>query len=139
MRSIRFLRGAAIALCLTVTSVWAQSDEEAEGADPAAPPPLPPIDAAPAEPEGDVPIPPKVQDENAMVEPTVEIRRDEDNNLVEEYRLDGRVYMVKVTPADDRLPPYYYIDDDGDGNLELREGDRAAHPVKPVHWKLKEW
>lgn len=137
MRSIQYPRCAVIVLLLAVSTASAQSEEEAEPVDLAAPPPIPPIDARPVEPEGDVPIPPKVQDEDAMLEPTVEIRRDDDDNLVEEYRLDGRVYMVKITPRNG--VPYYYLDDDGDGNLELREGDRAAHPVKPVHWKIKEW
>jgi len=113
----------------------------AQDADPAAPPPLPPIDAEPSqavEPEeGDVPIPPKVLDEDSRVAPTVDIREDEDENIIEEYRLEGRVYMVKVTPKNGL--PYYYIDDDGDGQLEMRESDRAAHPVKPVYWKIKEW
>ena len=139
MRSIRLKAFAAMATIMLAPALMAQTEDDRDNDDLAVPPPIPPVDAAPAEPEGDVPIPPKVQDESSMVEPTVEIRRDEDDNLVEEYRIDGRVYMVKVTPKDDRFPPYYYIDDDGDGNLELREGDRAAHPVKPVHWKIKEW
>ncbi|KAA9131689.1 DUF2782 domain-containing protein [Marinihelvus fidelis] len=84
-----------------------------------------------------VPIPPKVQDEDSRLEPTVDIRRDEDDNLVEEYRMDGQVYMVKITPKNGI--PYYYVDDDGDGRLELRESDRSAYPVKPVYWKIKEW
>ena len=104
--------------------------------EPAPPPPIPPVDApeAPA-PDKDVPIPPKVQDE--QVEPTVDIRRDEDDNLIEEYRLDGQVYMVKVTPK--HGIPYYYMDDDGDGRLELQERDHATSPVRPVYWKVKEW
>lgn len=115
--------------------VLAQDEEEE---DLAAPPPIPPVDAPPVQPvEEDVPIPPKVQDEEAMLEPTVEIRRDEDDNLIEEYRRDGQVYMVKVTPKNGL--PYYYLDDDGDGQLEIRESDRAAYPVKPVYWKIKEW
>ena len=128
------LRGLAIIAIFTSTTCLAQND------DPAAPPPIPPIDAPdrPVESldEG-VPIPPKVQDEDSRLEPTVDIRRDEDDNLVEEYRMDGQVYMVKVTPKNGI--PYYYIDDDGDGRLELRESDRSAHPVKPVYWKIKEW
>jgi hypothetical protein len=116
----------------------AQESTADDQADPAAPPPIPPIDAPPRAPDdADAPIPPKVVDENERVEPTVEIRRDEDDNIVEEYSLAGRVYMVKVTPKNGI--PYYYLDDDGDGQLELRESDRAAYPVKPVYWKLKEW
>ena len=122
-----------LALALTFISCLAMAQEE----DIAAPPPIPPIDAEPVEPEGDVPIPPKVLDENARADTTVEIRRDEDDNIIEEYYLDGRVYMVKVTPKVGI--PYYYMDDDGDGQLELQERDRAANPVKPVYWKIKEW
>jgi hypothetical protein len=93
------------------------------------PPPIPP----PAEAD-DVPIPPKVQDE--QVEPTVTIREEEDR-MIEEYRLNGQVYMVKVTP---RIgAPYYYIDHDGDGKLELDADQRALNPVQPVYWKIKEW
>ncbi len=120
-----------------IGSVYAQEE------DPAAPPPLPPIDAKPSAPavtpddEGDVPLPPKVMDDSALIEPTVQIRRDDDDNLIEEYRSEGRVYMVKVTPKTGI--PYYYIDDDGDGVLELAEGDAAAYPVKPAMWKIKEW
>ncbi len=132
----RLLWIAVLAVGLQAPSSWAQEAE-----DPAAPPPIPPIDAEPARPaesdEGDVPIPPKVQDESARVAPTVDIREDEDENVIEEYSLDGRVYMVKITPKNGI--PYYYMDDDGDGQLELRESDRAANPVKPVHWKVKEW
>ena len=66
------------------------------------PPPLPP--PQPAGQEGDVPIPPKIQDE--LVEPTVTIR-EEDDRRIEEYRMNGQVYMVKVTPRGG--VPYYYI------------------------------
>ena len=121
---------AALALS-GATPAWAQDS------DPAAPPPIPPIDAKPANSpeEGDVPIPPKVQDD--QIDETVDIRRDEEGSIIEEYKRNGRVYMVRVVPKVG--PPYYYIDDDGDGTLELSERDRAAHPVKPVYWKVAEW
>lgn len=80
------------------------------------------------------PLPPKVQDE--QIEPTVTIREEEDRR-VEEYSLNGKIYMVKITP--DKGPPYYYIDTDGDGTLEMDERSRVLHPVEPVHWKIAEW
>jgi hypothetical protein len=139
MAQPRLIRMLAPVLFAGLATAAIAQDEEAE--DLAAPPPIPPVDAQPAQPvedeEGDVPIPPKVLDENSRVEPTVEIRRDEDDNIVEEYRMEGRVYMVKVTPKNG--VPYYYLDDDGDGQLEIRESDRAAYPVKPIYWKIKEW
>ncbi|MFC1688801.1 DUF2782 domain-containing protein [Pseudomonadota bacterium] len=93
------------------------------------PPPIPP------ESTEDVPIPPKVQDE--QIEPTVTIREEEER-LIEEYRMNGRVYMVKVTPKKGGVP-YYYVDTDGDGQLELDVDQQAMNPVQPVHWKVMEW
>ncbi len=93
------------------------------------PPPIP------AEETGDAPIPPKIQEE--QIEPTVTIR-EEEGQRVEEYRLNGQVYMVKVTPENGI--PYYYIDADGDGRLELDiSRSSALDPVRPVYWKVKEW
>jgi hypothetical protein len=89
-------------------------------ADPAAPPPLP--------------LPPKLTDEE--IGPSVEIRREEER-MIEEYSINGRVYMVKITP--NRGAPYYYFDEDGDGQLELHPGDEAMNPVRPAYWKVKEW
>ena len=94
----------------------------------AKPPPIPPADAE------DVPIPPKIQDEQIV--PTVTIREEEER-MIEEYRIDGQIYMVKVTPKGGI--PYYYIDTDGDGRLELDMDQRALNPVQPVYWKVKEW
>ena len=98
-----------------------QTEETEETEDLTAPPPIPPI-------------PPKIAGEE--VEPSVRIRQEEDN-LVEEYSRDGQIYMVKVTPAKGK--PYFYLDEDGDGQLELQPGDQAMNPVRPVFWKLKEW
>ncbi len=94
----------------------------------AKPPPIPPADTE------DVPIPPKIQDEQIV--PTVTIR-EEDERMIEEYRLNGQVYMVKVTPKGGI--PYYYIDTNGDGRLELDMDQSAMNPVQPVYWKVKEW
>ncbi len=80
------------------------------------------------------PIPPKVPGEE--IEPSVVITERE-GERIEEYRQDGRVYMIKITPV--KGPAYYYLDEDGDGQLELRESDRKLNPVQPVYWKLKEW
>jgi hypothetical protein len=112
---------AVSVLILPASPVLAQEDLEK-------PPPIPPAEAE------DVPIPPKVQDE--QIEPTVTIREEEER-LIEEYRIDGQIYMVKVTPRGG--VPYYYIDTDGDGKLELDVDKSAMNPVQPVYWKVKEW
>ena len=93
-------------------------DQAGNSEDPAAPPP----------------IPPKLTEE--QVEPSVIIREEEDR-LIEEYSLNGQIYMVKVTP--DKGIPYYYLDEDGDGRLELQPGDDALNPVRPAFWRIKEW
>ena len=93
------------------------------------PPPIPP------ESTEDVPIPPKVQGE--QIEPTVTMREEEER-LIEEYRMNGRLYMVKVTPKKGGVS-YYYVDTNGDGKLELDPDQQALNPVQPVHWKIIEW
>lgn len=108
---------------VSVSGAFAQSDDLEK------PPEIPPAEAY-----EDVPIPPKVQDE--QIEPTVTIR-EEEGERIEEYSYNGRVYMVKVTPSVG--PPYYFIDSDGDGNLETAPTNEGLDPVKPVYWKIKEW
>jgi len=103
---------------LLVSSLVMAQQETDENTDVAAPPP----------------IPPKVPGE--QFEPSVVITEKE-GQRIEEYRQNGRVYMVKITPV--KGPAYYYLDEDGDGELELRESDRKLNPVQPVYWKLKEW
>ena len=108
----------ALLLCVPV-SAWSQDQEDENEPAAVAPPP---------------PLPPKITSED--VEPSVVIRREE-KELIEEYSIEGRLYMVKVTP--DGGIPYYYLDEDGDGQLELQPGDEAMNPVRPVYWKIKEW
>jgi len=115
------LVAASAAAWLSMGSLAAQNDLEK-------PPPIPPEDTA------DVPIPPKIPGE--QIEPTVTIREEEDRTI-EEYRFNGQVYMVKITPRGGI--PYYYIDTDGDGKLELDMDKQALNPVQPVYWKIKEW
>ncbi|GAB3338112.1 MULTISPECIES: DUF2782 domain-containing protein [Marilutibacter] len=60
------------------------------------------------------------------------IRSEQPNgDVIEEYRVNGRLQVVKVTPA--RGPVYYLEDRDGDGRPDNGE------TVSPVLWKLFEW
>jgi hypothetical protein len=111
------LKALILAAAFNCSLVMAQQ-EATDEADPAAPPP----------------IPPKVPGEE--LEPSVVITERE-GQRIEEYSQNGRVYMVKITPV--KGPPYYYLDEDGDGQLELTESSRKMNPVQPVFWKLKEW
>ena len=60
------------------------------------------------------------------IEPEVTIKK-RDEVTVEEYRIHGRLYMVKVTPKVG--PPFYLIDDRGDGNFTRRDSlDSGVRP-----------
>lgn len=84
-----------------------------------------------------VPEPPELPDPietGENIEPQVTIIRKEDA-VVEEYRVNGFLYMVKVTPSIG--PAYYLIDNDGDGSMESRrhELDNVIVP----QWVLLTW
>jgi hypothetical protein len=57
------------------------------------------------------------------------------NTLIEEYRRNGSVYMVKITPKSGY--PYYLIDSDGDGSLETKKNHLEDHET--VRWELFRW
>ena len=71
---------------------------------PAKPPALQPIPEPPPPPPG--------FELDPFLEPQVTILK-RGVDTVEEYRISGRLYMVKVTPPTGR--PYYLIDQRGDG------------------------
>ena len=50
-------------------------------------------------------------------------------DTIEEWRVNGRLHTVKVTPA--RGPVYYLIDSDGDGQI-----DNDKDGISPVYFKL---
>jgi hypothetical protein len=84
----------------------------------------------------DVPIPPKepppATDEGI---PQVSIRATENGDSVEEYRQNGKVYMVKVTPKNG--VPYTLYDDDKDGRLD--RSDAEKNDISPVYYTIYEW
>lgn len=62
---------------------------------------------------------------DAALEPQVTIRI-QGEDKVEEYRINNRLYMIKVTPPHGR--PYYLVDRRGDGSFVHEEtgvGDRG--------------
>lgn len=88
--------------------------------------------------DADVPRPPPLPERAPQPDlppPTVTIRRQE-GQLVEEYSINGRVYMVRVTPQN--APPYYLLDMDGDGELRRTDTEVGPH-VLPPHWVIFEW
>lgn len=69
------------------------------------------------------------------LEPDVRIIQRKDAR-VEEYRLDGQLYMVKVTPTVG--PPYYLYDTTGDGTLDSRRNELDPGLVVP-RWMIFRW
>ena len=75
--------------------------------------PLPPT----LEPLPEALPPPGLPVEGALEPQVTILKRGEDK--VEEFRLNGRLYMIKVTPPNSR--PYYLIDNRGDGHFAREE------------------
>lgn len=111
--SVRTPLAAALALASLLLAPQVRSAD--------APPPPPPPSASPGGAEQEQP------------EVTI-VHRGEDT--IEEYRLQGKLYMIKVTPH--KGAPYYLIDTDGDGNLETRRSEMTETPLIPS-WILFKW
>ena len=93
-----------------------------------------PPDDAPAPPP-----PPLIEDGGIQpgdtVEPQVTIIRRE-GETIEEYRLHGQIYMIRVVPA--AGPPYYLVDSDGDGHLESTMNELDPRIMIPA-WVIFRW
>ncbi|MBL8447629.1 MAG: DUF2782 domain-containing protein [Zoogloeaceae bacterium] len=109
------MRRFALLVCLVIAvPVMAQQ-----------PPSLAPVPEPP-------PPPPGMQDD--ADEPQVTItRRGEDR--VEEYRIRGKLYMVKVTPP--HGVPYYLVDQSGEGQFVRQDG--PGNPMSVPMWVIKSW
>jgi len=69
------------------------------------------------------------------MEPDITIIR-KGPNTVQEYRRSGKLYMIKVIP--DIGPPYYFLDKDGDGKMDVRTNDLDKDSNVNM-WKIFEW
>ncbi|MDR0735301.1 MAG: DUF2782 domain-containing protein [Zoogloeaceae bacterium] len=87
-----------IAALFAIAPAWAEAPADA---DPLPDIPPPPADIRPFD--------------DSIEEPQVTIRREE-RGTVEEYRIGGKLYMLKITP--EAGAPYYLVDSDGDGHFE---------------------
>ena len=102
-------------LVFAALPAWAQQDK------------LQPLPAVP-------PPPPEMQAFDAAMEPQVTIVKQETETR-EEYRIKGKLYMIKVTPAVG--PAYYLVDRQGNGSFV--EADIAPNPVRPPMWVIHSW
>ncbi|MCX9154713.1 DUF2782 domain-containing protein [Niveibacterium sp. 24ML] len=89
------------------------------------PPKLEPIPEPPPPPPGVV---------DASEEPEINVStRGEDK--IEEYRIKGKLYMIKVTPKVGQ--PYYLVDQKGDG-VFAPTGEGQQNLSVPM-WLIKSW
>lgn len=91
------------------------------------------------EPVPEPPPPPRgVQSGEAIPlgEPQITIIR-RGRNLIKEYRLNGHLYAVKITP--DHGKSYFLIDTDGDGYMEGQFFDNNNAKVMVPMWVIHRW
>lgn len=82
------------------------------------------------------PEPPPPMEDGQALEPEVTIVRRKDA-IVEEHRINGRLYQVKVIPKYGK--PYYLVDQDGDGRLESRISNLADQNYIIPQWVIFSW
>jgi hypothetical protein len=70
------------------------------------------------------------------LEPEVTIREGGEGQTIQEYRIRGKLYMVKITPKN--APSYYLVDQDGDGLFEDRVPGGTTRISVP-QWVIAEW
>ena len=94
------------------------------------------LSAYSAQPEvpakADAPPPPPMSADDFTDEPQVTIIK-QTEQTVEEYRVGGRLYMIKITPKVG--PPYYLVDDLGDGKFARQ--DSLDSGLRVPRWVLK--
>ncbi|GFZ91905.1 DUF2782 domain-containing protein [Dyella caseinilytica] len=79
-----------------------------------------------------VPGAPASKDANGDDAPDVSVRKEGDNTI-QEYRSNGKVYMVVVTP---KFGPQQIYNVDPDGRVT---GQNGQPPIKPVMYKIMQW
>ena len=94
----------------------------------------PPQNKSTAQPIPEPPPPPPGFELDPAAEPQVTIRK-RGEDTVEEYRIAGKLYMMKVTPPGGR--PYYLIDERGDGKFARQESRDSG--TRPPMWVIHSW
>ena len=85
------------------------------------------------QPLPETPPPPQPQIDQSLEPEVTIIKRGEET--IEEYRVHGKLYMVKVTPS--HGVPYYLLDENGTGKFTRH--DDLDNPVKVPLWLILEF
>jgi hypothetical protein len=88
-------------------------------------------DKAPEPPKGSTPVPDGAPTASNIEEPSITIRN-QGRERIEEYRIKGKLYMLRVTPPKGK--PYYLIDQLGRGEFTRQEGPAA--PTAVPQWVI---
>jgi len=84
-----------------------------------------------------LPPPPAIAagpDDAASDEPEVTITR-QTGQTIEEYRVGGRLYMIKITPKHGK--PYYLVDELGDGKFSRQESLDSG--LRVPRWTIRKF
>lgn len=130
MNTLRLCLPLLLAIAASATPAIAADDDFPLAKPPPVqelPPPLPQPETPAQTTNGYIP-------DGESLEPKVRIVH-RANAVVEEYRINGKLYMVRVIP---RIGiPYYLIDTTGDGNYDMRTTDLDG-PSVPM-WVIYSW
>ena len=80
------------------------------------------------------PPPPMASESDPALEPQVTIRKQEGETIAE-YRLNNRLYMIKVTR--DNGSTYYLIDEQGNGQFVRHDALNTG--LRVPQWVIKSW
>jgi hypothetical protein len=83
----------------------------------------------------EVPPPPAIVDKDAALEPDVKVRMEGDQKI-EEYRVKGKLFMMRVTPKNG--PAYVLMDHSGDGTF-MKQDHTIDGGVRVPQWVLVEF
>ena len=79
--------------------------------------------------------PPDYVEHDEELEPEITIIQREDAT-VSEYRINGKLYMIKITPIVGK--PYFFVDNDGDGVMESKISEFYNNTQVP-QWVIFSW
>src|SRR5215831_12579805 len=92
--------------------------------------PLPPGSV----PLDDPPPPPPISEKEAP-EPQPQVTtREEDGQTIQEYRINGKLYMQRVTPKHGK--EYVLVDNNGDGTFTRMDENNLTQHLRVPQWVL---
>jgi len=121
------MRHYLLTACLLVLPITGVAEENQPAAVP-----MPPDNPSAVPEPPDIPLP--IQSGEEM-QPDITITR-KGQDTVQEYRRNGKLYMIKVIPQIG--PAYYMMDTNGDGQMDVKRNDMDRNS-EINKWLLFEW